>query len=199
LRAVSRLRITLLFVLGLLLAACSSTATAILSPPTRAVPTGRVPVSSGSGARYPAHCRARDRNELPDAACTPGATNPAVTQATIRRTICRSGYTARIRPAESVTEAIKRRAIPAYGDYAGPRLGSYELDHLISLELGGAASDVRNLWPEKGVHNAKDPVENAANRAVCSGRMTLAAAQHAIATNWVALGHRLGVPGIPAS
>ncbi len=158
-----------------------------------------VPVSSGSGGSYPAHCQARDHNELPDPVCTPGATNPAVTQATLRRTICRTGYTAAIRPAESVTEKIKRRAVPAYGDYAGARLGAYELDHLISLELGGAASDVRNLWPEKGVHNAKDPVENAAKQAVCTGRMTLTAAQHAIATNWVALGHQLDVAGIPAS
>jgi hypothetical protein len=199
---VSRLRWILLPVLAVVLAACSSLGTGLGSPsgsPSAGPPVAAIPTSSGSQGSYPSRCRARDGNELPDPACTPGATNPAVTQATIAHTICRSGYTARIRPAESVTEAIKRRAIPAYGNYAGPRLGSYELDHLISLELGGAPSDVRNLWPEKGLHNAKDPVENAAKRAVCSGQMTLAAAQYAIATNWIALGHRLHVAGIPAS
>ncbi|MGF7237729.1 MAG: hypothetical protein ACQSGP_22620 [Frankia sp.] len=191
-------------VLTVVLTACSSSLTGLGAPtatPSAGPPvaTTTVPVSSGTGGSYPTRCQARDHNELPDPRCSPGATNPAVTQATVGRTICRSGYTARIRPAESVTEAIKRRAIRAYGDYAGPRLGSYELDHLISLELGGAPSDVRNLWPEKGEHNAKDPVENAAKKAVCSGHMSLAAAQQEIATNWIALGHQLNVPGIPSS
>ena len=44
-----------------------------------------------------------------------------------------------------------------------------------------------------------DPVENAAKVAVCSGRMTLADVQRKIATDWIALGHELGVTGIPAS
>jgi Pyruvate/2-oxoacid:ferredoxin oxidoreductase gamma subunit len=114
-------------------------------------------------------------------------------------TICKSGWTATIRPSTSVTNKIKTEAIAAYGDYAGAAPGNYELDHLISLELGGAPDAIANLWPEKGLHNAKDPVENAAKRAVCAHTMTLADAQHAIATNWIALGHRLGVTGIPAS
>jgi hypothetical protein len=78
-------------------------------------------------------------------------------------------------------------------------MSSYELDHLVSLEVGGSPTAVANLWPEQGEHNAKDPVENAAKAAVCSGKMTLADAQHKIATNWIALGHELGVGGIPAS
>jgi hypothetical protein len=68
-----------------------------------------------------------------------------VTQANIDQTICVSGYTTTVRPPESVTEAVKVRAMAAYG-LAG--LGSYELDHLIPLELGGAPADIRNLWPE---------------------------------------------------
>ncbi len=148
---------------------------------------------------YPAHCQARDHDQLPDPACTPGATNPAVTQATIGTTICTSGWTATIRPSTSVTNRIKREAIAAYGAYAGMAPGNYELDHLISLELGGAPDAIANLWPEKGLHNAKDPVENAAKRAVCAHQLTLTDAQHAIATNWIALGHRLGVSGSPSS
>jgi len=67
-------------------------------------------------------------------------------------------------------------------------LGDYELDHLVSLELGGS-NDAGNLWPERNDHpaggiNSKDVVENTLNRAVCSHRVTLAAAQSAIATDW---------------
>jgi hypothetical protein len=64
---------------------------------------------------------------------------------------------------------------------------------LVSLELGGA-NDVKNLWPEVGsLPNPKDKVENALHRAVCSGKVTLAAAQHAIATDWMTAEHSLGL------
>jgi len=162
-------------------------------------PGGPLVASTSTSTVYPAHCQARDNDELPDPACTPGALNPAVTQATIGTTICKSGWTATIRPPVSYTNKIKAEAIAAYGDYAGSAMGSYELDHLISLEIGGSPTAVANLWPERGEHNDKDPVENAAKRAVCAGRMSLADAQEQLATNWVALGHKLGVTGIPAS
>ena len=74
----------------------------------------------------------------------------------------------------------------AYGD-AGP-ISSYEYDHFVPLELGGAVNDPRNLWPEPGASpNPKDAVEDALNRTVCDGQMTLAQAQRAITTNWIAL------------
>ena len=44
------------------------------------------------------HARPRPREPLPDPACTPGAIDPAVTQADIATTICRTGYTATVRP-----------------------------------------------------------------------------------------------------
>lgn len=74
----------------------------------------------------------------------------------------------------------------------------YELDHLVSLELGGS-NDAGNLWPERNDHpsgaiNSKDLVENALHRDVCSGRVTLAAAQSAIATDWTTALSRLGLP-----
>jgi hypothetical protein len=139
---------------------------------------------------------------LPNRMLTPGATDPRVTQADIARTICVSGYTATVRPPESVTEAVKVRAMAAYG-LAGSSLANYELDHLIALELGGAPADPRNLWPEPwerrgarvaapgGGAESKDKVENAAHAAVCSGRLTLAAAQQAITANWYRLGQSL--------
>jgi hypothetical protein len=55
------------------------------------------------------------------------------------------------------------------------------------LELGGAANDPRNLWPEPGTSpNPKDAVENALHRLVCSGQMPVAKAQMIIATGWIA-------------
>ena len=122
----------------------------------------------------------------PDPRCTPGALNPAVTQANIRQTICQEGWTDTIRPPESVTEPEKAASMTAYGD-DGP-ISSYEYDHFVPLELGGAVNDPRNLWPEPGASpNPKDAVEDALNRKVCDGQMTLAQAQRAITTNWIAL------------
>ena len=83
----------------------------------------------------------------PDPHCTPGALNPAVTQATIGRTICHSGWTATVRPPESVTEREKAASLAAYGDQGA--MSDYEYDHFIPLELGGATNDARNLWPEQ--------------------------------------------------
>ena len=72
----------------------------------------------------------------------------------------------------------------AYGDTGSAR--DYEYDHLVSLELGGAVNDPRNLWPEPcGSPNPKDSVEDRLHRLVCDGQMSLAAAQHIIATDWV--------------
>jgi hypothetical protein len=122
----------------------------------------------------------------PDPRCTPGALNPQVTQATIGRTICRSGWTSTVRPPERVTEPEKLASIAAYGDRLSP--SHYEYDHFVPLELGGATNDPRNLWPEPGASpNPKDAVEDELNRKVCDGQMTLARAQRAIAANWVSL------------
>ena len=63
-------------------------------------------------------CRVRDGGKLPDRSCTPGAIDPAVTQADIASTICRSGYTTKVRPPESQTEKFKWDvAEPAYGQH----------------------------------------------------------------------------------
>lgn len=125
------------------------------------------------------------RAGLPDHTCTPGETDPRVTQANIQQTICARGYTATVRPPTSVTNPIKRERMRAYGDKAPP--SAYELDHLIPLELGGA-STVANLWPEplngKAGAYTKDGTENRLKAEVCAGKITLSVAQQAIATNW---------------
>ncbi len=136
--------------------------------------------------RPPGSCHASGHRTLvmPDPRCTPGAVNPAVTQATIAHTICMSGYSATIRPSESITEPEKLASMAAYG-YADRSPSDFEYDHLVSLELGGAVNDPRNLWPESGASpNPKDAIENALHRMVCDGQMPLAQAQHIIATNW---------------
>jgi hypothetical protein len=107
---------------------------------------------------------------------TPGVVNPDVTQATIRQTICRRGWTKTIRPPSSYTDALKRKGLVQYGLRGPP--SAYQEDHLISLELGGNPTDPRNLWPEPYPRAAAvDKIENQLNEAVCSGRLTLAQAQ----------------------
>ena len=113
-----------------------------------------------------------------------------MTQANISSTICRRGYTEKVRPPESVTEPEKKASLAAYGDTEP--LHAYEYDHLVPLELGGAVNDPRNLWPEPGASpNLKDALEDRLRSMVCAGELTLAAARAAIATNWVSAYHRL--------
>ncbi len=132
---------------------------------------------------------------LPDPACTPGAADPAVTQENIDSTICTSGYTATVRPPASNTDKVKTESLREYGQVA---MKTTEYDHLISLELGGTNS-VSNLWPEPnkasatGTTNPKDAVENTLHRAICAHKVTLSAAQNAIAHNWVTAVKDLGL------
>jgi hypothetical protein len=132
----------------------------------------------------PGQCHARtaaDGQPLPDPACTPGGIDPAVTQANIATTICRSGYTATVRPPASDTGRRKIRTYLFYGHDTTTR-GEY--DHLVPLELGGTNS-TSNLWVETGsIPNPKDKEEDRLHQEVCAGNLTLAAAQHAIARDW---------------
>jgi hypothetical protein len=137
------------------------------------------------------HARGSGPFSLPDAGCTPGAVDPAVTQGDLARTICHAGYSESVRPSESITEREKIASLKAYGDRKP--LHAYEYDHLVSLELGGARNDPRNLWPEPGASpNPKDSLENRLHTRVCDHQMSLAAAQRAIAQNWIAAYRRYG-------
>ena len=107
---------------------------------------------------------------------TPGVLNPNVTQANIRSTICRHGWTSTIRPPESYTGALKRKQMRQYRETGS--MSEYQEDHLISLELGGSPTDPRNLWPEPYPRASDvDKIENELNAEVCSGELTLAQAQ----------------------
>jgi hypothetical protein len=156
--------------------------------PTTPGPTGvpvSLPVSGSASDRLPGE---------PDRILTPGALNPAVTQATIGSTICVSGWTATIRPSSSYTTHLKTQQIVSYG-YSDTSTSAYEEDHLISLELGGAPSDVRNLWPEPYTMSlpggrptgarTKDTFESRLKKQVCAGTTSLAEAQAEIGVYWV--------------
>jgi hypothetical protein len=191
-------RLLLLSLAALGLSGCAVAGAArTAGPGVPAHPAAGLPRSSASAhvvQRQPAagscHARGRGLYALPDPRCTPGAIDPAVTQRDLARTICRAGYSASVRPPESITEAEKRASLRAYGDHRP--LHDYEYDHLVSLELGGARNDAHNLWPEPGASpNPKDTLENRLHDRVCDGEMSLAAAQLAIARDWVSAYQRL--------
>lgn len=127
--------------------------------------------------------------DLPDPHRTPGALNPDVTQDNIARTVCVKGWTKTIRPPTYYTNALKKRQIREYG-YRDANPRDYEEDHLVPLSVGGHPTDPRNLWPEprnsEWGADRKDRLEFALYRAVCSGDISLAEAQRAFATDWIA-------------
>jgi hypothetical protein len=113
---------------------------------------------------------------LADPVRTPGVVNPDVTQANIDSTICTRGWTRTIRPPVEYTNALKLRQMRAYGETGSP--SDYQEDHLVSLELGGHATDPRNLWPEPYPRASEvDRIENELNAKVCGGSLSLADAQ----------------------
>jgi hypothetical protein len=119
--------------------------------------------------------------EEPDLRLTPGAIVP-VTQ----RQVCGADAA----KAEAIVPvSMRRKVFEAYG-VTPPRPDAYEVDYLITPELGGA-TDIRNLWPEpygNTVWNAhvKDQLEDRLHEMVCRGDLDLATAQHDISTDWIA-------------
>ena len=129
-------------------------------------------------------------SDLPTPSLTPGQV--LTTDAT---TVCAKGY-AKIQ--RHTPQSVKNERYRAYG-IAHRKPGEYEIDHLISLELGGA--DVAaNLWPQSYVTkpwnaHLKDRLENWLHAEVCAGRLPLAAAQAEIARDWIAsYRQRIGAP-----
>jgi hypothetical protein len=129
---------------------------------------------------------------LPDERCTPGAINPTLTVDVLRnpsfRTSCVRG---------SATSEAEKAGTYAWYNIKHPTQNfgatqTCELDHLISLELGGADT-LDNLWPQCGPNGAtlanryfkvKDKVENFLAKQVRDGTMTLQDAQRGIASDW---------------
>lgn len=130
--------------------------------------------------------------QVPDYSPPPGAINPQVTQANIRTTVCLRGWTQTVRPPVSYTSALKRRQMR--DRHLPGRPSDYQEDHYVPLELGGHPTDARNLWPQPiREARAKDELENALNRAVCGGRLTLTQAQRCLLPDWVACARRMHI------
>ena len=106
--------------------------------------------------------------------------------------VCTPGYSKCIR---NVPVSVKNSVYESYGlpghnhtGYCESSQGC-EVDHLISLELGGS-NDQKNLWPEpyQGSNwnaHVKDQLENWMHKAVCDGEISLDDAQKEISTNWI--------------
>jgi hypothetical protein len=155
------------------------------NPPTTPQPPTTIvtqPVTPGSNTSIGQRTKTADcvsTDARPDSACTPGAIFPDAT----KDQICTPGYSSQVR---NVPDSVKNQAYAEYG-IVSHTTGQYEVDHLISLELGGS-NDIANLWPEPaeprpGFHE-KDKVENYLHDQVCKGSLSLQDAQYKIANDW---------------
>jgi len=122
---------------------------------------------------------------LPDSSMTPGATYNVDAA-----TVCQPGYAGKTR---NVPQSEKNAVYKSYGVAAGQGYCSCdqgcEIDHLISLEIGGS-NDQTNLWPQPytGITwtaHMKDQLENYLHHAMCTNQITMATAQQQISTNWI--------------
>jgi uncharacterized protein YceK len=153
--------------------------------PSSSPSSGNTGTGTGGTAKFGVQTKTsgcQAHNGLPDSACTPGAIFSAAT----KDAICKSGYAKSVR---NVPESVKNKVYAEYG-ITSHAPGQYEVDHLVSLELGGS-NEIANLWPQlanpkPGFHE-KDKVENYLHDQVCSGAISLRQAQTEIATNWLAV------------
>ena len=143
---------------------------------------------------------------LPDPVATPGE---ARTTDQNDPAVCGGAGTTAVR---NVPESLKREVFAEYGVdrkkvlpgdppaseqdawYHDHKTGErtkkrplFEIDHLVSLELGGANSK-KNLMPQPyyqhpGAHE-KDALENWLHAQICGGKMTLPEAQREISQDW---------------
>ena len=132
-------------------------------------------------ARFPAHSAVEilEAGALPIRALTPGATASVTTEE-----LCAGRGPSK----EEIAPAVRQAVLRDYGMEGLPET-EYELDYLITPELGGS-SDRRNLWPERygsRVWNArvKDELEGLLPTLVCRGSIDLRTAQSDIAADWI--------------
>lgn len=121
---------------------------------------------------------------LPGLASALPALNPDVSQATIRETICRPGYSSTVRPSTTFTNPIKRRLM---GEAGIPAENSSEwaLDHRIAIALGGHPRQLSNLQLLTTSENSrKSRIEVKLLCFVCTDAMLLRQAQEELALDW---------------
>jgi hypothetical protein len=115
-----------------------------------------------------------------DKECSPGKALDGVT----KEEVCKNGYSKAVR---NVPESLKEKVYQEYS-ITSHKKGEYEVDHIVSLELGGS-NEIDNLYPQPaeprpGFHE-KDVVEDYLHKKVCSGKLSLEDAQKIIANHWV--------------
>lgn len=161
--------LTVMFAL-VLLSACASATGATTNTTTDTA--ANTPASNPSAQSYAAF--------LPDPKLSPGDTLDVTAS-----DICVSGYSSKVR---NVPQSEKDQVYQEYG-IKSHAPGAYEIDHIISLELGGSNS-IKNLFPQSytGDWNAhiKDKLENKLHSLVCAGTVDLKTAQREISTDWIA-------------
>jgi hypothetical protein len=118
---------------------------------------------------------------LPESNLTPGAIRPVDA-----REVCTPGPSDQM---ASIPVSVRQAVFHEYGMDHSPARG-YEVDHLITPELGGT-DDMRNLWPEPYAStewnaHVKDELEDYLRERVCHGQLDLSTAQRDMATNWIA-------------
>jgi hypothetical protein len=177
----NRIRSAIYLFIVLLLSLVVVSCVPVSSSTPEGFPSGTTPSTGGSIGTRTKTSGCVAQNALPDPDCTPGAIFPDAT----KDKICVPGYSSEVR---NVPESEKNQAYTEYG-IKTHTTGQYEVDHLISLELGGS-NDIANLWPEAaeprpGFHE-KDKVENYLHKQVCDGVMSLQDAQYQIAHDWMA-------------
>jgi hypothetical protein len=136
-----------------------------------------------------AHYRHHGTVPLNDLAATPGAVDAADTKAVLCSPKFRTGTV------RNVPESLKHAVCAAYGVSPANCTGKkVEIDHLISLEIGGS-NDQKNLWPQPYAPQPgakeKDVLEDTLHRLVCAGKLALEDAQSCIAKDWVACSGRI--------
>lgn len=115
---------------------------------------------------------------LPNPSATPGAVRDGATA----KELCSKSF--RTEQYRHTTEKEKKQVCLAYRITAGCPGPGYEIDHLISLEIGGA-DNTENLWPQPIAQaRMKDKLEDYLHRQVCGGKMTLLQAQDYIRLDW---------------
>ena len=120
----------------------------------------------------------------PDRRCSPGAYYAKMTKAVLCSPSFRTGSV------RDVPQSVKFDVEREYGMTPRPYGSTLEIDHIVSLEIGGS-NDIANLFPEQvrpsPGYRVNDKLENKLHDLVCDGAMTLRAAQRGIVTSWQAL------------
>lgn len=150
-----------------------------------ATEVGLTSVGATVRLRTPTRASGCTLGALPDRRCSPGAYYSALATGVI----CAAGF--RTGDIRNVPVSEKHAVESAYGMRPASYGSTLEIDHIVSLELGGS-NDVANLFPERAPgYHAKDKLENRMHDMVCSGAISLTAAQHQIAADWEALYRRV--------